>query len=154
MPSPEQHSPLSESGGDIQSGAGHDFTRQDAPLSTFRRQSARVEREIPLNKRLCGLTVPAGSAVSGLSRFPQIFPSSLFLILISLISATGRSGVESWRAPRRQLLRCPFCLAAEGRRFGSVKWQLPLNLMRSCGPVLIGKDEEEGKEEEEAADGD
>lgn len=115
------------------------------PLSTFLRQSARVEREIPVNKRLCGLTVTAASAVSRLSRFPQIFPSSLFLILISLISATGRSGVESWQAPCRQLLHCPFCLAAEGRRFGSVKWQPPLNLMRSCGPVLIGEDEEEGK---------
>lgn len=137
MPSPGHCSPLSESGGDMQSGAGHDFTHHDAPPVH--------EREIPVNKRLCGLTVTAASAVSRLSRFSQIFPSSLFLILISLISATGRSRVESWQAPCRQLLHCPFCLAAEGRRFGSVKWQPPLNLMRSCGPVLIGEDEEKGK---------
>lgn len=58
--------------------AGHDFTHQDAQLSTFLRQSARVEREIPVNKRLCGLAVAAGSASSRLSRFPQIFPSRSF----------------------------------------------------------------------------
>lgn len=30
-----------------------------------------------------------------------------------------------------------------------MKWQPPLNLMRSCGPVLIGKDEEEEEKEKE-----
>lgn len=40
-------SPLSESGGDTQPGAGRDFTHQDARLSTFLRQSARAERGAP-----------------------------------------------------------------------------------------------------------
>lgn len=96
--------------------AGHDFTHQDAQLSTFLRQAARVEREIPVNKRLCGLAVAAGSASSRLSRFSSDLPVSLFLILISLISTTGKKWCRKLPSALQAIIVLPFqhrCWRAE-----------------------------------------